>query len=136
MPPARRPPKAGARTKVKDLDMPAKLAEKASPRVRELTIGDLNDLAARANGVSVQNDTLGELTADDVRSLEEVFQEAKISMASQVGSLAQQGIAEGDEGLEGELFDNWSCCCCTPCCCCAAADVDPFAEPAGAAPVR
>jgi hypothetical protein len=132
MPQPRRPPRAGVKTKVKQLDLPANLASKASKRVQELTVGDLNDLASQASGLSVENTSLQGLTEEDIRSLEEVFQGAKLAAAGQVAG--RPGLTGGDEGLEGEIFDNWSCCCCTPCCCCAAADIDPFAEPAGALP--
>jgi hypothetical protein len=129
MPQPRKPSKAGSKTRVKQLDMPADVAGKATAKVADLTIADLNDLAERAAGTPVDNRDLDGLTADDIRSLEEVFEGAKLAAAGQFKGL---GIAEGGEPLEGEIFDNWSCCCCTPCCCCAAAEVDPFAEPAGA----
>jgi hypothetical protein len=113
-----RPRKAGVGTKVKDLDMPADVAGKATPKVRALTVGDLTDLARKLDGVSVANTAIEGLSAEDVSSLEEVFHGAKAVLAEQVPA--------GE--LEAELFDNWSCCCCTPCCCCAAAEVDPFAD--------
>jgi hypothetical protein len=94
---------------------------KATPKVRELRVKDLNDLARKLHGLDVRNPTVDDLSVEDYRSIEEVFQGYK----QQLLERAERGenVVPGEE----EIFDNWSCCCCTPCCCCAAADVDPFA---------
>ena len=108
--------------KVADIqDLGKENLDKASPKVRELRVADLNDLARKFQGVDVANPNIQDLSVDDYRSLEDVFQGYKQHLLER---------AEGGEAVipgEEEIFDNWSCCCCTPCCCCAAADVDPFA---------
>jgi hypothetical protein len=116
MPPVGR--KVGVKAKVRDLDVPADVAKQATPKVRALTVGDLNDLARKFEGIAVANTAIDGLSAKDISSLEDVFHGAKMALAEQV--------SEGES--EAEIFDNWSCCCCTPCCCCAAAEVDPFVE--------
>lgn len=119
MPPTpQRGRKVGAKAKVRDLDIPADVAGKATPKVRALTVGDLDDLARKFEGIAVANTAIEGLSAEDISSLEEVFHGAKVALTEQV--------SEGES--EAEIFDNWSCCCCTPCCCCAAAEVDPFAD--------
>jgi hypothetical protein len=112
---------AGGRKKVKSLE--PSIFNKATPRVQELTIDDLNKLANVANERAEPSGPIAELTAEDLRSLDEAFHEARLQAADR---LARKLKGEGLSDEEQELFDNWSCCCCTPCCCCAAADVDPF----------
>jgi hypothetical protein len=108
--------------KIKEIeDLGEDALRRATPKVRELRVKDLNDLARRLQGVDVMNPSLDDLQIEDLRSLEDAFQGYKQSLLEQ----AERGEVKipGEE----EIFDNWSCCCCTPCCCCAAADVDPFA---------
>jgi hypothetical protein len=92
--------------------------------VQELTIADLNTLASVASGAETAEGKLADLDADDLRSLDEAFHQAKLQAADMLARRLKRGANLTDE--DQELFDNWSCCCCTPCCCCAAADVDPF----------
>ena len=75
MPQPRKPPRAGIKTTVKQLDMPADVARKATPRVLELTVGDLNDLATQASGIPVDNGVLKKLTADDLKELVAEFRD-------------------------------------------------------------
>jgi hypothetical protein len=113
---------AGHRRKLVGLDR--KIFGQTTPRVQDLTIEDLNKLAAVADGSAAAAGKLVQLDADDLRSLEDAFHEARL----QAGELLARRL-QPDQGVapeEGEIFDNWSCCSCTPCCCCAAADVDPF----------
>jgi hypothetical protein len=111
----------GHARRVKSLD--PKIFGSATPRVQELTIADLNQLAAVASGAAVPAGKLAALDADDIRSLDDAFHEAKLQSADLLARRLKQreGVAEDEEFLDG-----WSCCCCSPCCCCAAADVDPF----------
>jgi hypothetical protein len=116
------PALAAQRRKVKDIkDLGDDNIGKASPKVRELQVSDLNDLANKFHGIPVANPRLEGLTIDDYKSLEAVFQGYKQQL--------EEKAARGEAVIPGEeeIFDNWSCCCCTPCCCCAAAEVDPFA---------
>jgi uncharacterized protein with von Willebrand factor type A (vWA) domain len=111
-----------SRRKVKSLD--PQIFKGASARVQELTIADLNTLASVASGAETAEGKLADLDADDLRSLDEAFHQAKLQAADMLARRLKRGANLTDE--DQELFDNWSCCCCTPCCCCAAADVDPF----------
>jgi hypothetical protein len=107
--------------RVKSLD--PKIFGAATPRVQELTVDDLNKLASVASGAAAPSGNLAALDADDIRSLDDTFHEARLQAADLLARRLKQGagVAEDEEFLDG-----WSCCCCTPCCCCAAADVDPF----------
>jgi hypothetical protein len=121
-PPRENPALAVEKRKVKDIeDLGSENVQKATPKVRELRVKDLNDLARRLQGVDVRNPNIDDLGVEDYQSIEEVFQGYKRQLLER----AQRGeqVVPGEE----EIFDNWSCCCCTPCCCCAAAEVDPFA---------
>ena len=112
---------AGGGRKVKSLN--PEVFGKATPRVQELTVADLNKLAQVATGSEAATGTLAELTAEDIRSLDETFREAKVQAAD---ALSRRLKGDTLSPEEEEIFGGWSCCCCTPCCCCAAADVDPF----------
>ena len=104
-------------------DIPAEMRERASDRVRELTVRDLEDLALKLQGVPTHNPNVDDITYEDLESLEELFQGykgAKIERLSRVNRLA--------EVTELQQICDYTCCCCTPCCCCAAADVEPFAS--------
>jgi len=90
----------------------------ATQRAGELTVKDLNDLAAEFAGVQTNNPDVAALTLEDLNSLEAVFTEVKIQTAKTVRQAARSGAAAADV--------NVSCCCCTPCCCCAAAETMPF----------
>jgi len=95
---------------------------RATPKVRELTVADLEDLETKFKGQDPRNPKVAELSLEDLQSLEETFQ----GMRQDAARRAQQ---EGIPGPTPEEPDDWSisCCSCTPCCCCAAAEVDPFA---------
>jgi hypothetical protein len=111
----------GGGRKVKSLD--PRIFSKATPKVQELTVDDLNKLADVANQRAQPEGAVAQLTAEDLRSLDEAFHEARLQAADMLARrLGGQGLSAEEE----EIFNNWSCCCCTPCCCCAAADVDPF----------
>jgi hypothetical protein len=111
----------GGGRKVKSLD--PKIFGKATERVQELTVDDLNQLAQVANQSARPTGNVAELTSEDLRSLDNAFHEARLQAADLLARrLGGEGLSEEEE----EIFNNWSCCCCTPCCCCAAADVDPF----------
>lgn len=96
---------------------------RATPRVQELTVEDLDKLAQVATSGAEPSGAVAELTAEDIRSLDDTFQEAKVQAAD---ALARRLRGESLSPEEEEIFWGWSCCCTTPCCCCAAADVDPF----------
>jgi len=104
-------------------DIPAETRRRASERVRDLSVRDLEDLALRLQGVPTHNPRVEEITYEDLQNLEELFQgykNAKIESLQRVSRLA--------EVAELEKICDYTCCCCTPCCCCAAADVEPFAS--------
>lgn len=88
----------------------------ANATVRELTVKDLNDLAASFAGVKVENERVNSLSTEDVRNIEEVFLDFKLSVGERIS-----GASVGDLAASVDV----SCCCCTPCCCCAAAVTEP-----------
>jgi hypothetical protein len=114
---------AGRGRKIRSLN--PRIFGKASPRVQELTVEDLNKLAQVAHGSAAPSGVITDLSADDLRSLDDAFHEARLQAADLLARRLNDDQSLTDE--EQEIFNNWSCCCCTPCCCCAAADVDPFA---------
>jgi hypothetical protein len=117
--PPRRDPKQHIH-EIRDLEPHLK---NATPKVRELTVGDLDDLATKFKGHDPGNPKVAALNLQDLQSLEASFQ----GLRQEAARRAQH------EGVPGEPTpadpEDWSisCCSCTPCCCCAAAEVDPFA---------
>jgi hypothetical protein len=116
--------RAGSGTKRKAAGMNPKVFKKATPRVQELTIEDLQLLERVSYGSASPAGVVAELDEQDLRSLDDAFREAKDEVTRTLAKRLKQGETLTPE--EQEIFNNWSCCCCTPCCCCAAADVDPF----------
>ena len=112
-------PKALLRRKVADLGLgdPSVLAR--NPRVADLSVKDLNDLAQEFQGVRSRNPNVARLTIQDMQDLEGVFMEYKLDAARQ---LQAQASAQGVVSAEWSI----SCCCCTPCCSCAAAEMEPI----------
>jgi hypothetical protein len=104
--------------------------KRATPKVKQLQVKDLEDLARRFHGVEVENSKIDKLELEDFKSLEDVFQGYKHKALEQA-SRAKPARAPvkstngGGTGGAGGCGVN-VCCCCTPCCCCAAAAVDPF----------
>lgn len=92
----------------------------ATRRAAQLSVKDLNDLAAEFSGVPTSNASIAALSLEDLNSLEAVFTEVKIQTAKAARDAAASGAGAPDV--------NVSCCSCTPCCCCAAADTMPFGE--------
>jgi hypothetical protein len=95
--------------------------KKVSPRVLDLTVLDLQDIADEIAGLDSFNPKAKAINAKDLQDIESIFNGAKGKGIQSRGG--PQGAAEP------EIFGGWSCCCCTPCCCCAATEVDPFQEP-------
>lgn len=114
---------AGRGRKIKSLN--PKIFGQATAKVQELTVDDLNKLAQVAEGSAAPSGAIADLSAADLKSLDEAFYQARLQAADMLARRLQDDQGLTDE--EQEIFNNWSCCCCTPCCCCAAADVDPFA---------
>lgn len=84
------------------------------PKVADLTVRDLNDLAAEFSGVPTNNPKVAELSLEDIQDIEGVFYEFKVAAGRDLARL----------GGKNELASvDVSCCCCTPCCCCAATDM-------------
>jgi hypothetical protein len=109
--------------------------KKATPKVKQLQVKDLEDLERRFHGVEVENSKIDKLDLEDFKSLESVFQGYKQKALDQAGRAkparapVKSTNGGGSTGGAGGCGVN-VCCCCTPCCCCAAAAVDPFAEEA------
>jgi hypothetical protein len=82
------------------------------PRIRDLTVHDLNDLAEEFSGIPTGNSRVASLSLDDLQDLEGVFFEFKRSVGSDLVN-RRATVSSVDV----------SCCCCTPCCSCAAADM-------------
>ncbi len=106
----------------------------ATPKVKQLQVKDLEDLARRFHGVDVENSKLDKLQFADFQSLENVFQGYKHKALEDAARArpAKAPVKSGNGGgggcgTAGSCGVN-VCCCCTPCCCCAAAAVDPFAS--------
>jgi hypothetical protein len=103
--------------RVKDMQL-GKSLKLATPRAAELSVKDLNDLAAEFAGVPATNPKLGQLSLEDLNSIEAVFTDAKIQAAQAVRQAVVSGAGAPDVSV--------SCCCCTPCCSCAASEPVPF----------
>ncbi|HEY0640450.1 MAG TPA: hypothetical protein VGD67_22705 [Pseudonocardiaceae bacterium] len=97
---------------VAELDLVPDEVLAKSPRVRDLTVRDLNDLAAEFAGVPTNNPRVSELTLEDIQDIEGVFYDFKVAAGRDLARLGTDQLASVDV----------SCCCCTPCCCCAATD--------------
>lgn len=82
------------------------------PRIRDLTVHDLEDLASEFTGIPTGNERVTALNLNDLQDLEGVFFEFKRSVGRDV---ARHGGTVRSVDV--------SCCCCTPCCSCAAADM-------------
>jgi hypothetical protein len=104
---------------VAEVGASANASHQATARAADLTVKDLNDLAAEFSGVQSYNPRVSELTIEDVMSIEAVFYDVKMNAIE-----AAREVASG--AAQAQIFDNWSCCSCTPCCCCAASDPSPF----------
>lgn len=85
-----------------------------TPAIRDLTVHDLNDLAAEFSGIPTSNRRVSDLTIEDIQSIEAVFTDFKLKAGRDLAAKATKGT--------GSSVDV-SCCCCTPCCCCAATDL-------------
>lgn len=94
-----------------DLVSPERL--KAIPKVAELTVEDLNDLAQEFSGIPSKNPRVADLTLEDISDLEAVFFDFKVAAGRELHRAGDLKAASVDV----------SCCCCTPCCCCAATDM-------------
>jgi hypothetical protein len=108
---------------VKDLAKSANVSVSPTPRAGDLTVKDLNDLAAEFSGVATSNPKVSSLTIEDLNSVEAVFYDVKMNAAKAARESSASGGTE-----QAPIFDNWSCCCCTPCCSCAATETSPFAS--------
>jgi hypothetical protein len=104
--------------RVREMNLPS--GQLATPRAADLSVKDLNDLAAEFSGLQTNNPHLPELSLEDLNSLEAVFTDVKI----------QAAMAAREAALSGAAAPDWtvSCCCCTPCCSCAATDTTPFGQ--------
>jgi hypothetical protein len=112
-------------------ELGAENLKKATPKVKQLQVKDLEDLARRFQGVEVENSKLDKLQVQDFKSLEDVFQgykqrQLQVALKAKPAKAPVKGGGNGGGGGAGGCGIN-VCCCCTPCCCCAAASVDPFA---------
>jgi len=103
--------------RVRDMQLGGSL-RLATPQAADLSVKDLNDLAAEFSGVPSSNPKLGQLSLQDLNSIEAVFTDAKIQAAKAVRAAAASGAGAPDVSV--------SCCCCTPCCSCAASEPVPF----------
>jgi hypothetical protein len=111
-------PKRLLKQKVKDLGIGDPNVLARNQLVANLTVYDLQELAARFQGVESANPKLSELTIEDLQDLEGIFFEYKLNTSKQLTAMA---------AAQGEVSAEWSvsCCSCTPCCSCAAAEVNP-----------
>jgi hypothetical protein len=110
--------------RVNDVGADVGVSVTPTSRAGDLSVKDLNDLAAEFSGVPSNNPKVSALTIEDINSLEAVFYDVKMNAVR----AAREATAYGDREA-GERFFDISCCCCTPCCSCAAAETAPFAVP-------
>jgi len=103
---------------VADLKIADPALLRRNPKVADLTVRDLNDLAAQFSGIPTHNPKVAKLTIEDMQDIEGIFLEYKLSAAV--------GVADLVRGRAPSASVDVSCCCCTPCCCCAAAEVEPI----------
>jgi hypothetical protein len=115
------PEKDAQLRQVRNMGFDRELLAQVSPKVLDLTVSDLNDLAKKFVGIDVKNDAVNSMTIEDLQGMEALFADAKTRILQNVaGSI-------GDMGNVTNLVSvDVSCCCCTPCCCCAASDTSPF----------
>jgi len=100
---------------IKDLGLVQPELLERTPKIAELTVHDLNDLASEFSGVPTSNRRVAELSLEDIQDIESVFYEFKVGAGRE---LIKQGKTPGAASSV-----DVSCCCCTPCCCCAATDM-------------
>ena len=109
------------RRKIADMGFDEQLLRQVSPKVRELTIQDLEDFARKIAGAEVANPRVTSLTVEDMQGIEALFRDQREQ------ALATAAMRLGDTSSLAATSVDVSCCCCTPCCCCAATEVSPFA---------
>lgn len=107
--------KQGQLRTVADLQLVDKEVLERTPKIRDLTVHDLNDLADEFSGIPTNNPRVSDLTLEDIQDLEGVFFEFKVATGRDMIASAR--------AAQRETTVDVSCCCCTPCCCCAAADM-------------
>lgn len=98
---------------LRDLDLATPEVLDRNPKVADLTVHDLNDLAREFTGVPTRNEKIADLSLEDIQDIEGVFLEFKVAAVKDLARVGRGDLASVDV----------SCCCCTPCCCCAAADM-------------
>ena len=98
---------------VKELGLVSPDVIERLPQIADLTVRDLNDLAAEFSGVPTNNSKVSQLSLEDIQDIESVFFDFKVA--------AGRDLARG--GRDNLAAVDVSCCCCTPCCCCAATDM-------------
>jgi BMFP domain-containing protein YqiC len=110
---ATNPTKAQQLRTVADLDLVERETLERTPRIADLTVRDLNDLAAEFSGVPTNNPKVAALSLEDIQDIESVFFDFKVAAGKDLAQIGKGQLASVDV----------SCCCCTPCCCCAATDM-------------
>lgn len=113
--------------KVSQLGFSATQLKGVSPRVRNLSVADLEDFGRLISGAPVQNKNVTSLTATDIKGIEDLFGSYRSQALEAINTAGVRGAVAGrlSESLVKEI--SVSCCSCTPCCCCCgAADVNPF----------
>jgi hypothetical protein len=108
---------------VADLQLVDKEVLDRTPKIRDLTVHDLNDLAEEFSGIPTNNPRVSDLTLEDIQDLEGVFFEFKIATGRDMIAVATGRDQIASARPVGGTSVDVSCCCCTPCCCCAAADM-------------
>ncbi len=95
--------------------------------VRNLSIQDLEDLAARFAGKPVANAIVNTIRAVDLRGLEDLFRSLRDNaLQATAGIAGPGGVVATVPSAPGGV--SVSCCSCTPCCCCGVAEIDPFQD--------
>jgi hypothetical protein len=95
--------------------------------VRNLTVQDLEDLAARFVGKPVANAIVNTIRAVDLRGLEDLFRDLRDNALQAIAGISGPGgIVAAVPSAPGGT--SVSCCSCTPCCCCGAAEINPIRD--------
>jgi len=95
-------------------------------QVRNLTIQDLEDLAASLFGQPVGNPKIPQIRAVDLKGIEDLFVDFRARALQNLAGIAGPGgVVAGPGGPSGAPGGTT----CTPCSCCTAAvELDPFRE--------
>jgi len=74
--------------RIRDITLPGVDVSQATSRAANLTVKDLNDLAAEFSGLRTNNRNVAELSIEDINSIEAIFFDIKMKAAQQARQAA------------------------------------------------